>query len=322
MTNEAARNDPSYGLTPLHYLANSPLISQILFTNSGTTRMTTTKQHDRLNRLSWISSATGSSPIGYSYAYNSANQRTRVDLADGSSWLYTYDSLGQVISGKRVWQDGTPVAGQQYQYGFDDIGNRKSAGMGGDANWGLLRQANYTRNLLNQYSQRDVPSAVDILGIANPTTNVTVNGNTAYRKGEHFDFALSTPNSSTPWYNTVTVRSTYGTCQTNTGNLFVPKTPEQFTYDADGNLTNDGRWAYTWDAENRLVSMTNNTSLGRSSASSSSMTGRGGASTSRSGLRWSGTPTNDVKFVYDGWNLLAELNAHQQRRDPVVYVGP
>lgn len=24
---------------------------------------------------------------------------------------------------------------------------------------------------------------------------------------------------------------------------------------------------------------------------------------------WSGTPTNDVKFLYDGWNLLTELNA-------------
>ena len=33
---------------------------------------------------------------------------------------------------------------------------------------------------------------------------------------------------------------------------------EQFGYDGDGNLTNDGRWDYTWDAENRLVTMTNN----------------------------------------------------------------
>jgi YD repeat-containing protein len=24
------------------------------------------------------------------------------------------------------------------------------------------------------------------------------------------------------------------------------------SYDSDGNLTNDGRWTYTWDAENRL----------------------------------------------------------------------
>ena len=30
---------------------------------------------------------------------------------------------------------------------------------------------------------------------------------------------------------------------------------------------------------------------------------------------WSGTPTNDVKFVYDGWNLLAELNA---TNNPVI----
>jgi len=35
--------------------------------------------------------------------------------------------------------------------------------------------------------------------------------------------------------------------------VFVPKTPELFSYDADGNLLSDGRWNYTWDAENRLV---------------------------------------------------------------------
>ena len=44
-----------------------------------------------------------------------------------------------------------------------------------------------------------------------------------------------------------------------TGNVFVPKTPEQFGYDADGNLTNDGRWTYSWDAENRLINLTSRT---------------------------------------------------------------
>ena len=38
-----------------------------------------------------------------------------------------------------------------------------------------------------------------------------------------------------------------------TGHVFVPKTPETLTYDADGNLLSDGRWTYTWDAENRLL---------------------------------------------------------------------
>ena len=129
------------------YVANSPLVSQIVFTNSGTTRMTTTKQYDFLNRLTTIQTLNPeqSTINSYNYQINAANQRTRADLADASYWVYGYDNLGQVISGKRVWQDGTPVAGQQYEYTFDDIGNRKSASMGGDAYWGPLRQASYTR---------------------------------------------------------------------------------------------------------------------------------------------------------------------------------
>ena len=39
------------------YVANSPLVSQITFKQSGLTRMTTTKQWDYLNRLTQISSA-------------------------------------------------------------------------------------------------------------------------------------------------------------------------------------------------------------------------------------------------------------------------
>ena len=98
------------------YVANSPLVSQIVFTNSGTTRMTTTKQYDFLNRLTTIQTLNPeqSTINSYNYQINAANQRTRANLADASYWVYGYDNLGQVISGKRVWQDGTPVAGQQY----------------------------------------------------------------------------------------------------------------------------------------------------------------------------------------------------------------
>ena len=53
--------------------------------------------------------------------------------ADASYWIYQYDTLGQVISGKHFWPAGTPVAGQQFEYGFDDIGNRQSAAHGGNA---------------------------------------------------------------------------------------------------------------------------------------------------------------------------------------------
>jgi hypothetical protein len=45
---------------------------------------------------------------------------------------WRYDNLGQVPSGKRFWQDDIPAAGQQFEYAFDDFGNRKTAGQGGD----------------------------------------------------------------------------------------------------------------------------------------------------------------------------------------------
>ena len=38
-----------------------------------------------------------------------------------------------------------------------------------------------------------------------------------------------------------------------TGRVFVAQSPEQFTYDADGNMLTDGRFRYTWNAENRMV---------------------------------------------------------------------
>jgi len=54
-----------------------------------------------------------------------------------------------------------------------------------------------------------------------------------------------------PFWEQVTVTATDE--PTVTGNVFLPRTPEQCGYDADGNMTNDGRWMFTWDAENRLV---------------------------------------------------------------------
>ncbi len=100
------------------YLANSPLVSQITHKQSTTTRMTETRQYDLLNRLTSISSTpagAGQLPVGFVYHYNDANQRTRVTLEDGSFWIYEYDRLGQVVSGKRYWMDGSPVPAQQFE---------------------------------------------------------------------------------------------------------------------------------------------------------------------------------------------------------------
>src|SRR4030095_7081646 len=112
--------------------------------------------------------------------------------------------LGQVTSGKKSWGDDVPVAGQQFEYAFDDIGNRTATKAGGDANAGTRRSENYTANNLNQYSSRDVPGALDIIGAASPSAAVTVNNATTYRKGEYFHQPLSIGNSSTNVWQGVT----------------------------------------------------------------------------------------------------------------------
>ncbi|HEX3799931.1 MAG TPA: RHS repeat domain-containing protein [Verrucomicrobiae bacterium] len=64
---------------------------------NGTTRMTTFKQYDNLNRLTSILSSNASSVIDeHNYNYNQAKQRTSVTNADGTYWVYQYDALGQV----------------------------------------------------------------------------------------------------------------------------------------------------------------------------------------------------------------------------------
>lgn len=299
-----ANNPYSAGYT---YVANSPLVGQIGFTNSGSWRMTTTKQHDFLNRLTSISSVgSGSSSLpSFSYVYNQANQRTRRIESDGSDWRFNYDPLGQVTSGRKYWPDFSPVAGQQFEYSFDDIGNRLWTKAGGDENGVNLRPANYAANSLNQYTSREVPGAFDVIGVELATNTVKVNGDLAYRKREYFRKEVTVANVSNPVWQSISVTATNET--TVTGGVFVPQGTEQFFYDPDGNLTNDGRWYYTWDAENRLIRMATNTTVGPQISLSFEYDSK--SRRVRKQVWYNGSPTNDLRFVYDGWNLLATLNS-------------
>lgn len=298
------------------YVANSRLPSQIISrdTGAGTDRLIVTKVYDYLNRLKEIQSSSttiGVVPWDFSYQYNSANQRTRITAYDGSYWNYAYDSLGQVVSGKRYFNDNSPVPGEQYEYGYDSIGNRTSTKEGGDENGLNLRSASYTPNLLNQYSGRTVPNGFDVLGMANSAASVTVGGNTAWRKGEFFRKEATVANSSSAVWNTSTVTASQsGNNNSVTVNHFVPAATESYTYDDDGNLLSDGRWNYTWDAENRLIKQE---SLA------------GGPSGSKRRLEYkydyrhrriwkketnldTSTVVSERRFYYDGWNCIAELD--------------
>jgi YD repeat-containing protein len=246
------------------YESNSRLIRSVAFTNNASGKgMLTTRTWDRLNRLgsvhsqAHLSSTSLGLGLGHTYTYNAANQRTRADLADGSYWVYEYDKLGQVTSGRRYWGDGTLMAGQDFTYQFDDIGNRDTTGGRASA------VSDYSANQLNQYETRTVPNKLDILGVANPGFGVQVwkdsdSPSTASRSGEYFHNALTVAYSS---YPEVFAKSLFvPNQQASAGRSFVPPALEDFDHDPDGNLIKDGRWtAYVWDGENRLIEMKRDT---------------------------------------------------------------
>ncbi|MGI6494963.1 MAG: hypothetical protein ACOX5G_02530 [Kiritimatiellia bacterium] len=70
------------------------------------------------------------------------------------------------------------------------------------------------------------------------------------------------------------------------------------SYDADGNMTWDGRFSYAYDAENRLIAAYSNTVCIVSNAYDHA---------SRRVLKW--TPCHTTTFVYDGWLPILEIIA-------------
>jgi|SRR5687768_11590621 len=295
------------------YTANSPLVSTVSFKQNTTLRLSTAYTHDTLNRLTSIIStpqAASELVIRSAYFYNAANQRERerIEAADLSQWHYSYDKLGQVESGRRVWNDLTPVAGEQFEYVHDTIGNRRSTKAGGDGSGSPLQSANYSVNDLNQIITRDVPAAVDIIGAATATNIVTVNGNPASRHGEFYHHALAVNNAGGPVWQGVT-NALYETNVSVIGHVLVPPATQSLQYDVDGNLTNDLVWHYQWDGENRLVQVSNTTSVVSSGRKKLNFDyDHAGRRYRKVVSTWNGDwiPAETNYFFYDDWLLVGE----------------
>ncbi len=94
---------------------------------------------------------------------------------------------------------------------------------------------------------------------------------------------------------------------------------ESFTYDLDGNMTQDGTFDYTWDAENRLKSVTPRSPTEGAEKLVFTYDYRGrrvrklayewDATIGETG-DWSTTPSLDRRFLWHGWMLLMELNGN------------
>ena len=257
------------------YMANCSLATNLVFKQSGVTRMTKGKQYDNLNRLK---------PSG------SVSQR--VSESDRSADVHVRSM---------------PVTTRNIQGTMEGAGGNR---------WGTgLQFEQYSVNALDRYTQRTVPGVLDIIGTATNGATVTVNNRSSERQGDFFHVKLDLANQEAAVWASITNvavlnQGTNDLIATNLGNLFLPKTPELFAYDADGNLTNDGRWSYTWDAENRLIQMTAHASLPAGARKELKFAyDDQGRRIYRRISAWTGssyTPTQTNYYYWSGWTCIGE----------------
>ena len=202
---------------------------------------------------------------------------------------------------------------------------------------GIQGQANLPFNY-GQTSQ--FPPNVDGADMSNPygATPITTNNfaqcfATLKAYISFYETTLTLPNTSGAVWQSVTNLAVLNNGSnpdiiTNAnGNIFLPQSPENFSYDLDGNLTQDGRWQYTWDAENRLVSMQCLSGLPAAAKLKLDFfyddQGRRIQKLVSTNSRSAYVAQLTNRFVYDGWNIFANLNPQSTvERVAVVHLGP
>ena len=272
----------------------------------------------------------------YDYVNDALGRRTSISRS-GQAFgdlpahdAYGYNARSEVTSARRYLgtdhgNTQTPVRGFAFDYGFDPIGNRISASTYSPAN--EARTRTYTANALNQYTQATVPGYAAVRGMAVTNATVTVNELPAWRLDEYFYGESPATNTAAPAWQQMRIAAVVNPPGTNdpdvvscvTGRVFVAETPEAFTYDNDGNLLSDGRFTYTWDAENRLAGVETRAAAVAAGAPKVRITYAYDHQSRRIATAretWGGSTwqtTGASRFLYDAWNVVAELTHTQSQ---------
>ena len=177
------------------------------------------------------------------------------------------------------------------------------------------------RGSLNQHSSRtnNYAHAAGTVGAATGTTVGVADGSGNWpvgRLGRYWAAQLGQSNVVPTYANvTVTANSASGV-ETGARAMLLSPLTQSFTYDADGNLTDDGVWAYSYDAENRLVAIEiPQPRIGSVQAANARRLEFQydylGRRVQKRILGWNGSQYLNVlsqrRYLYEGDNLIAEL---------------
>jgi len=247
------------------------------------------------------------------------------DYGASPTLSYGYDSAGQLTSAVHSLA-GQYMPGRLFGYSYDVGGNRTSANHTGVDD----TKEKYEPNALNQIAYHE-NSVVSVQGtvLAAATVAVEVDHVPATvqpkQVGKFWATEIGLINSnaqgtvSMPAQGLVSIKATQAGAGPNGADLvstevtkraFISGFNEYPVYDDNGNLTSDDCWSYTWDAENRLISM----------ATSAAAIAAGQPNTllqftydylgRRVGkvVKVRGVVQSERHYVYHGWNLAAEMD--------------
>lgn len=336
----------NWGHVDYTYTGSTDWLQNIQFKSGpgGSINLTATRTPDDLGRLTTTSTIRGDSTMlptafgKFDYTYGAVDaspaqnrgKREKATLANDAFWKYEYNERGEVTSGSKKWWGGLneSVAGAQFAYNFDAIGNRTSTTINGQS-------ATYTPNNLNQYTSRTIPGVVDVTGsFSDDSVSVspnaaglalTVHTETSGTSQKQFHRQLTVNNSSGPVWQPVDVIVVKSggiegedEIRKEQRHAFVSKSPEASSYDKEGNLKTSGSWIYGWSLSNRLLTASRSAVNYQSAPGIAATYGydRIGRRVSKQVVETvitlvNGSPVTTTterksSFVWDGWRLIAE----------------
>jgi RHS repeat-associated protein len=176
---------------------------------------------------SWSQQAGAAAPLNYQYGYDGADQLLQATAS---------------VNGAQ-----SPI--DAYAYLYDAAGNRTTEQINASVTTSAY-------NNLNQVTTGTGGGLLTISGSVSQPSVMTIGGGTPFVTGTTTtSTAFSAQTPVITGSNNIQISATnvngYGVTQTLSVN--VTGGTESLTYDANGNLTNDGTQAYKWDSANRLI---------------------------------------------------------------------
>jgi RHS repeat-associated protein len=179
--------------------------------------------YDSIGRLQELRDASGASETSLvTYTYDAAGNLTREDKANGTYTLYTYDAARRLSSVINYAPDNS--INSKFLYTYDGLGRRTSV-VTSDGTWA------YNYDLTGQLAHAVFTS-----------TNVSIPNQDLSYTYDALGNRIST-----------VLNGTATNYSSNNLNEYTNVGGTTHTYDADGNLTDDGTHQYTYDALGRLT---------------------------------------------------------------------